>query len=342
MLKKIGLAILVCLVIIITACSSAPTSSDSPVTSVPAVSTSALATTTTVTSTAIPIGPNVQIRIGSLPRIYDIIAFVAKQEGLFEKNHVSVEILSFRSEVEKDNAMLAGDLDGVIEGTFGSINLNKNEETSKLVGHNLMPHMFDLVVSGSGGITQPEQLKGKDIATSTGTIMEYALDQILATGGIDSKDVNFVNVPNMPLRLEMLSQGKIAAALFTSPLSDQAVASGNILLLDDTKELLGGPGLIFSTTALQKKSDGISGFIQAWQEAVQMINANPEKYRAIIVSTAKVPESLAAGYKIPLFPQLRLPTQAEFAKINDWMLKKGMISQAVPYEKAIEVKFLKK
>jgi ABC-type nitrate/sulfonate/bicarbonate transport system substrate-binding protein len=175
---------LVCLIIIITACSSAPPSSDSPVTSVPAVSTSALATTTTVSTTAIPTGPNVQIRIGSLPRIYDIIAFVAKQEGLFEKNHVSVEILSFRSEVEKDNAMLAGDLDGVIEGTFGSVNLNKNEETSKLVGHNLMPHMFDLVVSGSGGITQPEQLKGKDIATSTGTIMEYALDQILATGGI--------------------------------------------------------------------------------------------------------------------------------------------------------------
>jgi NitT/TauT family transport system substrate-binding protein len=334
-LKKISLILLASLVLIISACSAA-TSSPTDATAPNAAGQTSQATTTTASN---PV--RVSIRIGSLPRIYDIIAFVAKQEGLFDKNHVSVEILSFRSEVEKDNAMLAGDLDGVIEGTYGAINLNKNEETSKLVGHNLMAHMFDLVVSASSGITQPSQLKGKDIATSTGTIMEYALDQILASGGVNSQDVNFINVPNMPLRLEMLNQGKIAAALFTSPLSDQAVASGNILLLDDTKELLGGPGLIFSSAALKNKSEGISGFIQAWQEAVQMINANPEKYRNIIIQTVKVPDSLAATYKIPVFPLLRLPTQAEYARINDWMLKKGMIAQNVPYEKAIESKFLK-
>ena len=359
MLKNIGLILLVVMLAALAGCSTAqPTTTTSATTAAPSVgatpvpaavtntappsTTASAASVAPVTSTP-PTTPKalVSIKVGSLPRIYDIIAFAAQQEHLFEKHGVNAEIISFRSETEKDNAMFAGQLDGVIEGTFGAINLNKNEETSKLVGHNLMPRMFELVVTPASGITEASQLKGKDVATSTGTIMEFAVDNLLATKGVAMKDVNIINVPSMPLRLEMLTQGKIAAALFTSPLSDQAVAAGDIKLIDDSQVQYGGPGLIFSTEALKNKSEAINGFIQAWQEAVRMLNANPEKYRQLIIATAKVPDVLAASYKIPVFPELRLPSQAEVDKINNWMITQGWIKQAVQYEKAIESKYLK-
>jgi len=269
-----------------------------------------------------------------------MIAFAAQQEGVFLKNNLQVEIVSFRSEVEKDNAMLAGELDGVIEGSFGAVNLNKDEETCKLVGHSLMPRMFNIIVSSSSGISSPSQLKGKEIAISTGTIMEYAVDRLLTAEGVDSKDVVYVNVPNMPLRLEMLNQGKIPAALFTSPLSDQAVIDGNILLIDDTRQLLGGPGIIFSTAALKNKSESIRRFIQSWQETVRMINAEPDQYRGILASTAKASEELAAGIEMPVFPEFRLPTQDDLDKINTWMKSKGLISQDVPYNKVVDTQYL--
>jgi NitT/TauT family transport system substrate-binding protein len=352
MLKKIALLLLVGILVFLAGCSNSTTSpapNTTPTTRV--VTATALTTTTktttatattTITSTTTSVAKEpVSIKVGSLPRIYDIIAFVAKQENLYEKYGVKAEIVSFRSETEKDNAMLAGQLDGVIEGTFGAINLNKNEQTCQLVGHNFMTRMFELVVSSTSGITDASQLKGKDIATSTGTIMEYALDRLLASKGVDSKDVNMVNVSNMPLRLEMLTQGKVAAALFTSPLSDQAAASGNIILISDNQEQFGGPGLIFSLAALKAKPEGIAGFISAWQEAVRLINADPEKYRDLIVSAAKVPESLTATYKIPVFPELKIPEKSNYDKINSWMVGHGMITQPVPYEKAINTSFIK-
>jgi NitT/TauT family transport system substrate-binding protein len=321
MFKKVDLIILLVILAVLTGCASSGPS---------------------LKQTYPPSAPqNVKIRVGSLPRIFDIIVYAAQQEGIFQKHQLTVEIVSFRSQVEKDTAFLAGELDGNIEGTYAAINMNKERETSKLVGHGLMPHMFELIVSPSSGITSPVQLKGKEVATSTGTTMEYALDAMLAGAGISGKDVKYVNVPNMPLRLEMLAQGKLPAAIFTSPLSDQAVADGNILLLDDTRQLLGGPGLIFSTDALKNKSDGVSRFVQSWQEAVRMINADPEKYRSLLVSTAKVSDSLARSIKIPVFPELKFPSKDEVAMIVNWMKSREMITQDVPYEKIIEMKYLK-
>jgi NitT/TauT family transport system substrate-binding protein len=284
---------------------------------------------------------NASLKIASLPRTFDMIAYAAQQEGLFASHQLAVEIVLFRSVVEMDNALLAGDIDGCIQGTYEAVNLNKEQETSKLVAHNLMPDMFEIIVSPSSGIASPSQLKGKDIATSTGTINEYALDMMLSSVGLNSKDVNYVNVPNMPLRLEMMAQGKLPAAIFTQPLSDQAISDGGKLLMDDSKQPLGGPGLIFSNAALKNKSEGIGRFVQSWQESVRVINASPEKYRSLLVTTAKVPDALAATVKIPVFPELRLPTRDELSVIVTWMKAKKMITQDFPYEKAVETKYLK-
>jgi NitT/TauT family transport system substrate-binding protein len=339
MLKKTCLVILLAVTFVFAGCSN-QTSSTVSTTQISSTAQSSTSSSTTVASTsAVPTIDS--LKIGSLPRIYDIIAFAAQQEGIYQKHNLNVEVVSFRSEVEKDNAMLSGNLDGVIEGSYGAVNLNKDQETSKLVGHNVMSRMFNVIVSPASGITTPAQLKGKEIATSTGTIMDYALDNLLSAQGLSIKDVTLTNVPNMPLRLEMLTQGKLPAALFTSPLSDQAIVTGNILILDDSKDLLGGPGLIFSTQALKTKSEAIQRFVDSWQEAVRAINANPEKFRALIVSGAKVPESIAATYQIPVFPELGLPSQADLNRIITWMKAQGLVTQDVPYNKVIDTRFIK-
>jgi NitT/TauT family transport system substrate-binding protein len=281
------------------------------------------------------------LKIGSLPRIFDLVLYAAQQDGVFQKNNVKVEIVPFRSVVERNTAFLAGQLDGFDDSIYEAVNMNKDALNCLVVGHNLMPNMFVIVVSPSSGITVPAQLKGKDIATSTATIMEYGLDELLASQGISSQEVNYVNVPNMPLRLEMMAQGKLAAAILTPPLSDQAIASGDKRILDDSQKLLAGPGLMFSTTALKTKSEGIARFIRSWQDSVKMINSNPDQYRALLVSTAGVPETMAASYKVPNFPALRLPTQDELSVLVKWMRAKKMLTQDVPYDKVVETKYLK-
>ncbi len=216
--------------------------------------------------------------------------------------------------------------------------MSKERETVKVVGWNTMPGLLQIIASPRSDITCPADLKGKEIAVSTNTITDYALDRLLMTEGLASEDIVKVNVPNMPLRLEILSQGKVSAAILTPPLSDMAVFNGGRVIVDDIEQPLAGPGLVFSQSALRDKSDAISRFIQAWQQAVELINTNPEKYRSLLGEIASIPESV--NLDVPTFPQLGLPNQTEIESVVDWMISKEIMSEPIAYEKVVETKYL--
>jgi NitT/TauT family transport system substrate-binding protein len=165
--------------------------------------------------------------------------------------------------------------------------------------------------------------------------MDYALDKLLATKGLSNTDVTYVNVPKMPLRLTMLDSGDVTAAIFTPPLSVQAVASGNKVVLDDSANLLAGPGLIFNMKAVNEKSQGIKNLVKSWNQEVALIKSQPDSYRALLVKTAQVPEALAATYVIPEFPVVRPPTQAEVSDLSAWMKGKGLISADANYDQLV-------
>ena len=281
------------------------------------------------------------LKIGSLPRILDLPAFVANQEKLYEANGITVEIVSFRSSNEMSTAMITGELDGIIQGTYESVNLNKEEKTSKFIASCVMPRMFEVVAASKSGITSVEQLKGKDIATAVSNVMDYSLDKLLARKGIDSKDVEKVNVPIMPLRLEALVQSKVSAAILTPPLSDFAVSKGAKVVIEDIDQPFGGPGLIFSLKALEEKPNTIGSFVKSWQQAVDLINTNPSKYHSLLAEIARVPEDITDSVQVPAFPALGLPNKAEIESVIDWMIANGIVDTRPVYDDIVETRYLK-
>jgi len=269
------------------------------------------------------------LKIGSLPRIFDMIAYTAQQEGLFAKQGIDVEIVPFRSTVEMTTALTTGELDGIIQDIFDAVNLNKEGETAKLVGCSVMPRQFEIVTCPGSDIACPSDLKGKEIATATSTIMDYALDRLLVANGLTPADIVKVNVPIMPLRVETVSQGKVPAAILTPPLSDLVVLNGGA-----------GPGLVFSLEALKNKPDAISKCIQSWQQAVELINANPDKYQELLNEVAFVPESV--NLDVPTFPKLGLPPEAQVETVVNWFMDNGLISKPLDYDKIVETSYLSK
>lgn len=278
--------------------------------------------------------------IGSLPRSFDTITYAAQQEGLFEEQSIEVEIVPFRSGTEMYTALAVGELDGIIDDLYMAVLLNKESEAVKLVGWNTMPSMTQVVAAPGSNITSPEDLKGKEIAVSLKTIMDYALERLLMKENIDSEEITKVNIPVMPLRLEAVSQGQVPAAILTPPLSDMVVHIGGSIIIEDT-EPFAGPGLIFSTESLNDKSDAIDRFIKAWQEAAKLINAEPEKYHSLLVEVAKAPEAVSETFQVTKFPTLRIPTEAEVNSVVSWLSDKGIINEAIPYSRVVSTKYLK-
>lgn len=284
---------------------------------------------------------NIILKVGSLPRVFDIIAYAAQQEGLYAKKNINVEIVPFKSTTEMNTALVSGAIDGIIQGTFEAVNLNKDQGVGKLVGSASMPHMFEVIVNGSSGINSTTQLKGQEIATGASTIMDYALDRLLIAQGVSPKDITKVNIPAMPLRLETLVLGKVPAAILTSPLSDLAVFKGCKIIISDTAQPFGGPGLIFSIKALEGKPNTVGKFVQVWQESVQMINANPEKYQDLLATVANVSKEIANSLQVPALPKLGLPSESEMKSIMDWMEANKILTSRPAYSDMVDTKYIK-
>jgi NitT/TauT family transport system substrate-binding protein len=281
------------------------------------------------------------LKFGVIPLIINLPAHVAIKEGLFEKQNLTVEIVSFRSTAEQETALLTGAIDGLFNHIFTAVLLNKDKETSKLVGACTMPGMYKIIASGSSGIIDIKGLKGKEVADGTNTSVDFALEQIITAKGLAVNDITKVNVPVMPMRLEMLNQGKVPAAILSPPLSDLAISGGGKLLADDSVKPLAGPGVIVTQAALKDKADAISRFIQGWQQAVDMINANPEKYRGLLVEIANVPAPLAQTIQVPNFPKLKNPDKGEVDAVIDWLVSKAVMSKRISYQEVVDTKFIK-
>lgn len=275
------------------------------------------------------------LKFGTMPRIIDLPLYVAQEEGIFRKHNLEVELIPFRSAQERNVALQVGEIQGTVEDPIVVAMLNKEKEIAKVVASSSMPRLFEVVVAPGSKVAAPAGLKNVEIGLASNTIMDYALDRLWVEAGLDLKDIRKVDIPSMPLRVEMLCNGKIEAAILTPPLSSPAIVKGGRVILDDTKRPFAGTEIVFTTEALRGEGDGVKRFLVAWDEAVVAINASPDKYQSLMAKVANVPPEAAASEKTPLFPKLGSTDKALVESKIDWLVKKGILAEKMPYEKVV-------
>lgn len=303
MLKKVCLIgmLLVILVIAVTACGPAETTS---------------------------VASGEPIKVGALSIIPMLPLYVAQEEGLFEAQGLNVEIVPFTSVLDRDTALHAGQLDCIVDDIFSGMLLNKDESVVKVAAvTEADAPMFYIIASQESQINTAGDLKNVEIAVSLNTILDYATEQLLVAEGLQLDEILKTSIPSMPLRLEMMNQGQIQAATFSPPLSDVAVYNGNKVICDDGQQALVIPCIMFTVSSLESRPGDVEKFLAAWSQAARRITDDPQSYSGLLVQVANVPAEIADTISVPDFDALRAPTADEFQSKADWMSVNGLIGE---------------
>lgn len=287
------------------------------------------------------------ITVGLL-RIDDSFPFyVAEKEGLFEKHGVQVAIKEFSSGRDQATALQGGELDVLMTDPVVTALSLKGGSDIRIVATALgaVPEegRFLIVSAPDSGITAPEQLEGKTLAISNNTMMDYLVDQYAALLSLDKSAMNTVNMPDLMLRTTTLLEGKeIDAAILPDPLAAYAVAEGANVVIDDTKlgENFSQSVIAATTEAIDNKQEQLAAMLDAYNEAVEMINANPERYQAFALECARVPDVLAETYQTPTFTVNAIPAEADIRLVNDWLVERGLLEKAYTYEEMVDSRFV--
>ena len=289
-------------------------------------------------------GP-VTLRIAVLPILDALPMYVAQQEGLFAEHNLIVEFVPAGAAAERDQLILAGQADGMINDPISTLLYNKDSVQVQIVriarqATAVFPQ-YRVLASAQSGITSVAQLAGVPIGISEGTVIQYVNERLLTAEGLPAAQITTIAVPNISERMQLLASGELQAAVMPDPLSNLAIQQGAVVVTDDTRH----PEYAYSTYAFRQAviaehAQAVRGFLAAIEEAIEMINRDPSAWDTLLSEQNLVPAPLIGSYAMPAFPSASVPSAEQWADAAAWALEKGLITADVAYAGSVTDEYL--
>ena len=280
------------------------------------------------------------LKVGVLGILDTLPMYVADQEGYFKNQGIAVELVPFKSARERDTAMQAGQIDGMLHDLNSAAPLIKDADKVRVlrVAMRTAPGkaMFRLLAAPQGKARTVSDLRGMEIGISKSTVIEYVTDSLLVAGGLQPGDTAYIPVPDIGLRLSSLVEGQLAAATLPEPMASLAIKQGARPLADDSQLTVGQSVLTFSLDAIQKKPATLRKFLAAYEDGARALNANPAKYNSLLIDKGRVPEPVKDSFAMPPFPTASVPTESEVSAATAWMVRKGLLTKALSYAMIVD------
>lgn len=173
-----------------------------------------------------------KLRLGYLPVTGHAKFFVAKEQGLFAKEGLDVELVEFVNSADGINALKAGKIDvGAFGTTAPLVHIAKGTDLRIIAG--IMGEDAAIVTtpSGAGAIKGVADLRGRKIATVRLASGDAVLRGALHDAKIDwKKDVQIFELKNPPAVIEAVKTGQVDAGVVWGPHDLRAEEQGLVVV----------------------------------------------------------------------------------------------------------------
>jgi NitT/TauT family transport system substrate-binding protein len=157
-----------------------------------------------------------KVRVGYLHTLaVDGQIWTGMDRGIFDKEGLDLELRQFSTGLEVFQALIGGSLDVLATGAVLS-NFPARGQGKVFLINDIEVATAQLWVHSDQGIQSFADLKGKRIATSTGTTAHVFLDRALRANSVDPKEVELLNQA-MPAAVTSFISGAVPAVALWVP-----------------------------------------------------------------------------------------------------------------------------
>jgi NitT/TauT family transport system substrate-binding protein len=290
--------------------------------------------------------PFAKIRIG-YPSISSRQAqlWVAKDEGLFRKYGLDVELIFLRGGQVAVQALASGDPPLV---TVGNVILANLQGYDNVLVASVENSYDQIVFARLGTAKSVDQLKGKRFGISGfGTATHNAALILFKKFNLDpAKDVALIASGPAPDRLAAMQTGKVDATFFNPSEAPLAAKAGfiEIIQMADLGVEVQGSGLATSRTFIRAHRDSVKAALQAYIEGIYFIFANKavtEKSLAKYMRTND-PDVLEYSYRhyLKRTPKKPYPTMKGIQYMLDLAATQLPQAKSARPEQCVDLSFL--
>ncbi len=265
------------------------------------------------------------IIIGTMPSVDSLPLAIAEKEGFFEKHGVDVKLEVFNSPVQRDAALQANEIDGVIADSI-ALGLYQNADLDMRV-LSLSSGNFNLIVNDKN-IKEVKDLKGKQVIISENTVIDFLNYQILKEANLSEDDIEKVVIAPLPARLEALNNKQADAVILPAPYDTFALDNNHHIIKTIVNEQQQISLLLLNNTILEANSTDVENFVKAYNEAVDYLNSvNANDIKDLIIETVGYDQDSKQEIKLPNFIKITLPDANKVDEALQWSKERGLINK---------------
>ncbi len=250
-------------------------------------------------------GAPTEVAIGTQPWIGYGPLWVADEKGFDTDNGVDIKLVNFSTDQDLESGFASGKFQAASNANNTYIRLADLGIDFTVTLMEDFSLTADAIVSCNPQIKSIDDLEGASVAFEEFSVSDVLFRYALSQAGIDFDSIDYTPIPASDAGTAAVA-GRVDVAVTYEPYLQAAIEEGdNCKIIYTAQER---PGLIsdalgFSTDFAESNPDAVVGVLNAWGDAVDFYNSNPEEAQAIIAkAVGEKPEALGPSFKgIKLF-----------------------------------------
>jgi NitT/TauT family transport system substrate-binding protein len=259
------------------------------------------------------------LKVAVMPTMDCLPLFVASERGMFGKTDVRLRL--FTAQMDCDTAVAGGSVQGTVTDLVRAERLMQKGTPLKYI--TTTNAYWQLFTNRTARIKTLKQLDDKMVAMTRYSVTDLLADRVRDSAKLDRERLFKIQVNDVNIRLKMLQNSEIDAALLTEPQAMLARLARHTQLMDTRKLNLTMGAIAFREKDLEakKRQQQLEDFKKGYNMACDSLTKlGIAQYRDIVVKYcglgANQVDSLPRDLK---FRHIELPAQSDIERAQKWL-----------------------
>jgi NitT/TauT family transport system substrate-binding protein len=271
--------------------------------------------------------------------------YLGHDVGIFKKYNLNLEMIFIAGGSLSLQALIGKSLELLMTGGPPVVNAYLQGAKIKIIGGatNLLPYTFVV----TGGIRNPEQLKGKKIGISRfGSNTDYVVRLALNQFSLPAGDVQIVQVGGSQARLVAMKSGAIQATVLSPEEAVVAQKMGYGILLDFIEKGIEFPhvNVVARDDYLETQAPTVRAFMRAYIESVRFYKSHRAESVSAILFRSKLPDrkmaELVYDSSLRATPDDGKPTLKGMEVVLDAAARENPKAKALTVQQLVDLRYL--
>ena len=260
------------------------------------------------------------LKVGTLPTLDCLPLFVAYDHHFFEKFGEDVRIKPYQSQIDCDDAMLKGKIEGNVTDVVRAQRMRHRGTALRYVA--ATNAYWQLFGNRLSRIHEVKQLQDKMVGMARYSVTDMLTSMAVDSAKLKSEYVFRIQINDPVIRLRMLVNNELDAMFFTEPQATAARIQKHPILMDSRKKDLKMGAIVFKEKAIadKRRQKQLTAFIKAYNEACDSINQRGMAfYGDIIKKYTKADDRTVKALPVLKFEHAKAPRQKDLDRADQWL-----------------------